>query len=244
MWKTTLILALSLFIFGCSTPPEKNVTNEGKIGRNNYAITWKWATSDLALVEEHMPAISDELTALWKDDVVENVYYNTGLPEENLEYYPNIAFFLKAHSEQQVKAILNELLVVKKGISTYEIHPVGTLWLDRKAEVINARGMTKSFVTVWTTSTNKPPSDELVKKQNDHVLELWNQGVVENVYFDIPGTQIENQITDFVMFVNAETQVEAEAICFDLPFSREGAATFDMYPSGTFWMGQYEDMNP
>lgn len=234
MWKTTLLVAASVFL-ACSNPSGKEVSQGSNVVKNNFAVTWKWSTSDISLVEKNHPEIISELTDLWKKGVIENVYYDTGLPEESLEQFPNIAFFLKAHSESDALALLNGLTIVKKRISTYEIHPVGTLWLDRKTDVINSNGITKSFVTVWTTK--EAYSDSLVQQQNDKVLDLWNKGLVENVYFDIEGTQGENSITDFVLFVNANTQVEAEAICADLPFTAHGIATYDIYPSGTFWMG-------
>ena len=137
----------------------------------------------------------------------------------------------------RARSILDDLIVVEKGIATYEIHPVGSLWLKRKTDIINKKGLTKSFVTVWTTDTKEPPSDDLVLKQNNRLMELWNEGSVENVYFDIAGTQEQNAKTDFVFFLNTNSLEEAKNICNSLPFSKEGIASYDIYPAGVFWMG-------
>lgn len=98
--------------------------------------------------------------------------------------------------------------------------------------------MTKSFVTVWRT--NNKPTDELTQAQNDKILELWNAGKIENVYFDIEGTQIANSKTDFVFYANTNTKEEAIAICESLPFFKENIATYKIYEVGVFWMGKYE----
>ena len=249
MKKTLLIFASSLLILGCNTKSQKAESTESSDissavveepiqAKTNYAVVWKWATTDTKLVEDNLPAISEELTALWKSGVVGNVYFNTGGPEGKLGNFPNIAYFMQASSETDAKSILDKLIVVKKGIADYDLHAVGTLWLERKTDVINAKGITSTFVTVWTRSETLRPSDEQILEQNNRILELWNEGTIENVYFDIEGTQEKNAKTDFVFFVNTNSQEEAEAICNALPFTEEGFASYKIYPSGTFWMRQ------
>lgn len=251
MKKTILVLAISVLFFSCgdksqkkekvdSTNQEASITNdESEIGLNNYAVTWKWTTSNTELVQENLLTISEELTALWKADEIENVYYNNETDAEKLDYIANISFFLKAHSKENAEEILNKLTIVKKGFATYNLHLVGLLWLDRKSETIYEKGITNSFVTVWKTEKGGYPTEEIVKSQSDAVLKLWDEGKVENVYFDIEGTQKANDNTDFVFFVNTNTEEEAEAICNSLPFYKENIATYKLYPVGAFWMGKY-----
>ena len=225
MQKIIFLFTISFLILSCGNPSQKesstdyaseqasSVKDQSHIGRNNYAVTWKWATTNSQLVSDNSPAISKELVDLWKKDIVENVYYDSESPVDKLHNFPNIAFFLKAHSDAEAKSILNELTVVTKGIATYKLHPVGQLWLDRKSEVIHKKGMTKSFVAVWTTVKSplkEENADKLLKSQSDTVLELWNEGIVENVYFDIEGTYSPTDKTDFVFFVNANTEAEAK----------------------------------
>ena len=223
-----------------STNTETSVSDDlSKIGRENYAVIWKWTTTDEQLVSDNSVTVSNELTSLWKKGIVENTYYNSDSKVDKLSYFPNISFSLKAESYESAEIILNNLTVVKKGIATYKIHPIGTLWLDRKHKTIDRNGMTKSFATVWTT-TGKP-TDELTQEQNDKVLELWNTGKIENVYFDIEGTQKANSKTDFVFYANANTKEEAITICESLPFFKENIASYKIHEVGVFWMGKYEE---
>ncbi len=260
MAKYTYLFLLSLFfLFSCnnfqerkpSSKPDSSknnqseaATSDDKIGRTNYAVVWKWAIDDSELVANNTPKISQELTDLWKADIVENAYFDSEAKVDKFDYFPNITFFLKAQNEVEAIALLNKLTVVTKGIATYRLFPVGQLWLDRKTEIINQKGITKSFVSVWTTI--KSPlhgegADDLLKRQNDTVLKLWNEGSIENVYFDIEGTYEPNKKTDFVFFVNVNSETEAKSICESLPFYQQKLATYELYQVGVFWMGKYEE---
>lgn len=250
MRKIVSILGISFLALSCGHlfPKEESSTNpdhrtakigdQSSIGRTNYAVIWTWTTTKPDLVSHHLPAISEELIKLWKNDVIENAYFDTEAKSEKLGHFANIAFFLKASSISEARAILNELTVVKQGIATYVLRPVGLLWLDRKTNVINEKGITNSYVTVWKTHQNNLP-DTTLKLQTKEILQLWNAGTIENVYFDIEGTQAVNATTDFVFFVNANSKNEAEAICNALPFFQENIATYEVFRAGVFWMGKY-----
>lgn len=248
MRRTIFYLAIGLFALSCGNETKKaknkdaskaqeTTAETSKIGRKNYAVVWKWTTTDDQLATENSVQIGKELSALWKDDVVENVYYDTDSKVNKLGFHPNVSFFLKAHSQEEARNILNDMIIVKKGLAAYTLFPVGNLWLDRKFKTIHEKGMTRSFVSVWTT-TDKP-SNELAKEQSDKILDLWNEGNIENVYFDIEGTQKENNKTDFVFYVNSNSEEEAKALCDSLPFTQEGIATYELHSVGVFWMGRY-----
>ena len=250
MKHTNHFLALSLLFLSCGNPKkeakietksetvESSSTENSKIARSNYAVVWNWTTTDVQLVTDNTATISEELTALWKEDIIENAYYNSDAKVDKLSYFPNISFFLKAGSYESAEVILNKLSIVKKGIAVYNIYPVGNLWLDRKSKIIHENGLTKSYVTIWRT--DKKPEDQLIKSQNDKMLALWKAGKIENAYFDIEGTQKGNNITDFVFYANANTEEEARALCESLPFYKENIAMYKIYEVGVFWMGKYE----
>ena len=131
------------------------------------------------------------------------------------------------------------MTIVKKGIAVYTIYPVGVNYLGRNDKVLKEKAMaTHSFVAVWETKPNAKPNDELTKSQSDAVLKLWNEAVIENVYFDIEGTQKANNETDFVFFVNANSKDEAKTVCDGLPFAKENIASYKLLPVGVFWLGQ------
>ena len=254
---TSLFFSLCfLLLSSCNnTPQEKtssetNATNSGqsktstsnqKIGRTNYAIVGKWATTDAELVSNNSPTIAKELADLWKNDIVENAYYDADSPIDKFDYFPNVFFFLKAYSVAEAESILNDLTIVKKGIISYQLYPVGLLWYDRKTEFINKKGMTKSFGAVWTTVDKSKITDDLLQVQSQKITELWDNGTIENVYFDIEGAAQDNAKTDFVFFVNTNTSEEAEAICNALPFYQNKIATYELHQVGVFWMGKYEE---
>jgi hypothetical protein len=122
------------------------------------------------------------------------------------------------------------------------MYHVGTKWLGRNDEIIKEKAKpTKSFVAVWTTNKEVKPSDELTTSHSDAVLKLWNEAVIENVYFDIEGIQKANNETDFVFFVNAISKEEAKQIADELPFAKENIASYKLLSVGSFWMGVYED---
>ncbi len=249
MHKYIIYLTLGFFIISCGNEPQKKIssdntsgkieeTNENvSIGNSNYAVVWKWATEDEEKVTNSMESIAKEMTKLWEDGKAENFYYNAQSQTDKFSYFPNIVFTLKAKNKEDAETELNRLKIVKKGIATYIIYPVGQLWLKRNNEALKKNGLTKSYVAVWN-SQNKDYSDEQVKSQNDKVMELWNKGKIENAYFDIEGTQLDNEVTDFVFFVNANSEEEAKEICNSLPFSKENIASYSIHEVGVFFLGQ------
>lgn len=208
--------------------------------KNNYAVIWKWSTDDVKLVQENTPMISSELMKLWNDKIVENLYYDGKSPVNKLANFPNISFFIKASSAHDASKILDQLTIVKKGFAAYQLYPVGHLWLDRKTDVINKNGITESFVTIWTNVSNNAPTEDLKVEQNDAILELWNAGTIENVYFDVEGVENANNKSDFVLFINAQNEEEARDICNALPFPVASMATYKLHQAGMFWMGRQE----
>jgi len=254
MKKITLLIVL-LFVLACNNlTKEKKESNEVKqentsekenssFAGNNFAVVWNWTTTDKQLVADNAPIISKELTKLWKAKIVENAYFDSDGEFDKFEYFPNISFFLKANSITEAENALNKLTVVKKGIAKYTIYAVGTKWLGRNSEVIVKKGIvTRAYVAVWNTLTEYDDTNakalirENTKAQSDAILKLWNEGVVENVYFDIEGTASNNLTTDFVFFINADSEAHAKKICNELPFVKKHLASYKISPVGVYWL--------
>lgn len=243
--KKILTLIMSIALIGCSeNNKQESSENKGSsYALNNYAVVWAWKTKSQDLVDDNILNQSKQLTNLWNEGVIENAYFETEPKADSFEDYPNISFFIKAHSTEEAKEILDELIFVQHDISTYTIHPVGSKWLGRKADVIKRKGITRSWVSVWSTRVDhnsemsKAEVQENAKEQADAITQFYNSGVVENVYFDIAGTQEQNEITDFVMFVNAETETEARTYLDNLPFVKKNIAHYQLFSVGVHWMG-------
>lgn len=252
---TIALLCILAILFSCKNKSKEDVklnetehlqeveTDDSKIGRQDYAIAWKWATDNKQLVEENLVAIADEVNQLWKEDFVVDAYYNSNATIDKFEYFPNVFFFLKARSKEEASTILNNLTLVEKGIASYKIYPVGLKWMGRNHDKIQERGMTSSYAAVWTSDNWENTTDSLTKSQADAILELWNEGSIENIYFDIEGTQKANEKTDFVFFINTNTIEEAQDLCENLPFAKKNIASFELYSVGVFWLGNYEEFS-
>jgi len=244
-----LLLVITILVFilpGCDNQSVKNNKSEEKkqtqqIGLDNFAIVWTWKTNDKQLMDNHLLRVSDEMDKLWKKDIIENVYFHSDASKAS-GYFPNISFFIKAESPKKAMEVLDNLTLVKKGMADYKIYPVGIKWLGRETEVIKSKGLGKSFVAVWSElETISAASDgDIIVAQADSIMSLWKKGIIENVYFDIEGTSTENNVTDFVFFVNADTEKEAKEICDNLPFSIEGKASYKIKEVGVFWLGKHQ----
>ncbi len=238
--RAHLVLWVAIF-FSCTNNSEKGSKASSDVDQSailKFAVVWNWTTDDMQIIRDNYSKISEEITELWNDDILENAYYNSESPSESLDFVPNISFFMKSLTVDKARSVLNDLTLVKSGIADYTLYPVGTLWLGRQDRVIMENGLTHSYVAVWSTESPEEIDDDLLRKQNDVIMKLWNEGKIENVYFDIEGTRRPNTRTDFVFFVNVRTEEEAWAICRSLPFAEREIATFKLYKAGLFWLGQ------
>ena len=115
--KKILLFACIALIFSCNNQKKekKEITEtktETKVensvyGTQNYAVVWKWTTTDKQLITDNAPTISQELNNLWKNGVVENAYYDANSKVDKFEHFPKITFFLRAKSIEKAKNILS-----------------------------------------------------------------------------------------------------------------------------------------
>lgn len=228
-----------MLLFSCNnsnkqTSQNSTTNKKSDIGRNNYAVVWDWTSSNKELIVENAAIFTKELLDLWDKNEIENVYFDNEVKDDM--FFPSISFFVKSHDLNDAKAILDDLTIVKKGIAQYKLYPVGMLWLQQTQDYSKIDNNHKSFVTVWETK-DKKPVDKLTKVQNDTILALWNEGKIENVYFDLEGIINTNKKTDFVFYIRAPNLNDAEAICKSLPFYQEDIASYRILSAGVFWLG-------
>lgn len=247
--KKVLLFAFLGIIFSCTNQSNEKATNGSKeqnttevenpnFGLKNFAVVWKWGSSYSQNMSDNISTISEELMTLWKNGKIENAYLNNET-DEKLDDYPNLSFIIKAKTKKEAKGMLDALVIVKEGIASYQIFPVGVKWMGRKTEEINKKEDLITFVAVWTTNENQEPTVEAKTAQSDAILKLWNEGTIENIYFDIQGTQNKNATTDFVFYINVMSEEEAAEICDNLPFAVQNFASYQLYHVGSFWFGEY-----
>ena len=220
-------------------------SDNSKFGRKNFAVIWKWTTTDVKKVEEHIVKFSEEMNSLWKNGDIENVYFNSNSKIDKLEYLPNNSFFIKAKTKAKAETMLNEIILVKEGLITPIVYPVGTKWLGRNEETIHKKGLTKSFVVVWSRlrEVDLTKDQNILIDQTDELLRLNGNGDIENVYWDLENTanpSVNKDVEDFVFFINANSQEEARKICDSLPFTKAKIVSYSIHPVGVFWLGEYK----
>lgn len=253
--KLGAVAFLSITLFSCSentadtsTPEtekedvaQEESTHKVSHPTKNFAVVWNWKTDEQFLVDSVKVEQTSQLIALWEEGVVRDVYYDKEGRFDKMNNNPNISFFIKAVDIDEAKSVLDEMVMVKANISEYTIYEVGSKWLGESKE---SNKYNNNFVAVWNTVTkfDNPESADLIrdnaKSQSDAVVELWENGYVENIYFDIKGINDLDDVTDFVMFVRADTEEDARELLDKLPFKEKQIASYILVPVGTFWLGE------
>lgn len=125
----TYILSIMMtFVFMMSSAQAADTTSRG-----TFAVIWTIDTENVELFNSTIGLHSTKVLELWRDGVVENVYFDTDKKHDDLHKGDpaRVMFFIKATSDAEAKKILNELPLVKKNVATYNLLPVGSLWLTK-----------------------------------------------------------------------------------------------------------------
>lgn len=241
--RIALVAALMSLALGACTkkaaepeqaPEVEEVVMTG-VAPTKFAVVWTFKTVEKSLIDQNVATQSMQLRDLTKSGTAEAIYFDTKPTGDQALGYPSISFVVNAKSPEAAKAILDEMVFVKKDISEYALHPVGDRWLEESPTAAANTNSGRRFVTVWTTSSGtgvKDKINELAPRQSDAIQNLWRAGVVENVYFDAVGVLSENNTQDFVLFVRANTEAAARKIVDALPFSKAGLATYEIHQVG------------
>ena len=101
-----------------------------------------------------------------------------------------------------------------------------------------------NFAVVWTytTSDSDMIKDNLADQANA-LLDLWKQGVVENVYMNREINEDVDPKTKrtVTFFIKAETPEEAGKVLDEMPFVQKKIAQYQLFPVGFLWLKTYED---
>ena len=240
--KKILALIIVIAMVSCDNPGTKSkketTTTTVETEYNNYAVVWDILTDDHNYVMNYLPGQVDEFNKLFADGVIENAYIN------NYEYIQlnndaalaSVMFFVKAKSVIDAQSIIDKMSFVSNKVATYNVYPVGGKWLDRKPAADVDKKF--SFATVWFLTADEASVKKFTEEQSDMVLDLWNKGVIENAYFAAENAFENKTLTPgMVFFVNADNEEEAREICDGLVFTKEGIASYKLFPVGTFWLG-------
>lgn len=206
-----------------------------------FAVVWKWKTTDKNRVLEHINEQYEQTKKLWKDGVIENIYFDKDGTFTDGDTLPSISFFIRAQNIDDARNTLNQMVVLKYNIANYSLFPVGIKWLGRNSVALNLSKSesNKVFVVVWETTAKTKPNDNDIKIQANETIELWNKGIIENVYFDVEGTSFKkSNKTELVYFINSKSETEAKSILDNMQFVKQKLAQYKLLDVGVFWMGE------
>mgnify|MGYP003572604832 FL=1 len=109
------------------------------------------------------------------------------------------------------------------------------LWADDK--VTN-----KYAVVSDSISQESPLFKQHIQEQAAALVNLWQKGVVENIYLNRETDKPENnRNANIVFFIKAKNKDEANEILKQLPFVQHDVINFELYPVGVLWLKQIKD---
>lgn len=103
--------------------------------------------------------------------------------------------------------------------------------------------MRKTYMVTWTIETNN--TDLFKDTMNEHmtqVLDLWKNGIVENVYLDNKKAELtvhKGDVGKVIYFIKAETEQEAQSMLNKLPLVKKKVASYQLTLAGVLWLKQY-----
>lgn len=103
--------------------------------------------------------------------------------------------------------------------------------------------MRNTYAVVWTIDTDDAELfNHTIAAQATKTLELWTNGILENVYLDVKKRHDvvnKGDVARVMFFIKAKTDGEAKKILDDMPLVKKKAAKYTMYPVGVLWLKQF-----
>jgi len=100
----------------------------------------------------------------------------------------------------------------------------------------------KYAVVSDSISQENPMFKQHIQEQAAVLLNLWQKGIVENIYLNREVNKPENKRNaSIAFFIKAKNKDEANKILKQLPFVQHDVLNFTLYPVGVLWLKQIED---
>lgn len=125
MKKIIAIFALSISAFlGASVSQAEDFDL-----RHTYVVEWEITTDDKELYKNTLPDHINKILELWKQGIIENVYFNHEAAKTYDYKSAKAVFFIKAENVDQARKQLNTFPLIQKKVASYKLSPVGILWI-------------------------------------------------------------------------------------------------------------------
>lgn len=104
------------------------------------------------------------------------------------------------------------------------------------SEFINTYAVIPSLVT-----ENPQKFNDNITEQASQLNKLWEEGIVENLYYNVEGQTVDKQIIPSITyFIRATDEDKAKNILDQMIFRTKNIGTFDLIPVGNFLFGESE----
>jgi len=130
--EQALIKQAAIFIFSLVSIFSLTTTQAQEFDlRHTYITVWTVDTDDKGLFDLHIADHASEVLKLWQKGLVENIYIDREAAENQEFNKTKTVFFIKAENENEAKKYLDVLPFITKKVASYELYPVGFLWLKQ-----------------------------------------------------------------------------------------------------------------
>jgi hypothetical protein len=103
--------------------------------------------------------------------------------------------------------------------------------------------MRKTYAVIWSIDTDDAGLfNNTIAAHSTEVLELWKNGIVENVYIDSSITHdvVHKGDTARVrFFIKAKSEIKAKKRVDVMPLVTQKAAVYTLHSVGGLWLTQY-----
>lgn len=126
------IIIGSVFVF-IALLAQKLFAEEDFDMRHSYAVVWTVNSGTSELYSNTLADQASSVLELWKAGAVENVYLDNKVSVKEIDKGDSsrVVFFIKAETEADAKKMLDAMPFVNEKVATYELFPVGILWLKQ-----------------------------------------------------------------------------------------------------------------
>jgi|26BtaG_2_1085354.scaffolds.fasta_scaffold00015_24 uncharacterized lipoprotein NlpE involved in copper resistance len=103
--------------------------------------------------------------------------------------------------------------------------------------------VTKTYAVIPSLTTeNAQKFNDNISEQASQLNELWEEGTVENLYYDVEGQKVDAQIIPSIAYFIKATDIDkARNILDQSVFRSKNIGTFELIPVGNFLFGQSDN---
>lgn len=113
--------------------------------------------------------------------------------------------------------------------------------IQRDAQTASDQAINTYAVITSLVTGDAQKFNDNITEQASQLNKLWEEGRVENLYYNVEGPMVENQtLPRIAYFIRATDKAKARDILEETIFMRKNIGSFELIPVGNFLFGQSE----